>query len=113
MDPQLRHIVCIKFRDGVTPTDREKVEEEFCALMDKIPQVLDLEWGTNISHEPLDKGLTHCFILTFASEKDRDEYLIHPAHEAFVELLQKHSDDLLVLDFWKNSALFREGTPTV
>lgn len=113
MDTQLRHVVCIKFRDGVATRDKDRVEEEFCALVEKIPQVLDLEWGTNISTEQLEKGLTHCFILTFADEAARDTYLVHPVHQEFVGFLKRFVDDVLVLDFWKKSALAPDGTPTV
>lgn len=104
MDKKLRHVVCFKFRDGVAAGDQEKVEKEFCALKGRIPIVVDLEWGTNNSPEHLNKGLTHCFILTFASEKDRDAYLVHPAHLEFVKLIKQFTDDAMVIDFWKTNA---------
>jgi hypothetical protein len=100
MAKQLRHIVCFKFRDGVAAGDREKVVTEFCALQKKIPGIVELEWGTNSSPEKLNKGLTHCFILTFASDKDRDQYLVDPAHLEFVKLIKQYTNDAMVLDFW-------------
>ena len=33
------------------------------------------------------KGFTHCWVLTFASEKDRDGYLVDPAHKDFGKLI--------------------------
>lgn len=104
MDPQLRHVVCFKFREGVTASERETVEHEFASLSKKIPCIADLEWGTNNSPEHLNKGLTHCYILSFVSEQDRDTYLFAPAHLEFVELIKQFSDDVLVLDFWKKSS---------
>jgi hypothetical protein len=101
MAKQLRHVVCFKFRDDVAAADQEKVVKEFCALPQKIPSVVALEWGTNSSPEKLNKGLTHCFILTFASEKDRDGYLVNPAHLEFVKLIKEFTDDAMVLDFWQ------------
>ncbi len=101
MARQLRHVVCFKFRDGVSASDQDKVETEFCALKTKIPCIVDLEWGTNSSHEGLNKGLTHCFILTFASDQDRDAYLVDSAHLEFVEIIKQHSDDVMVIDFWR------------
>ncbi len=100
MAKQLRHVVCFKFKDGVTTSDQKTVEREFCALKGKISDVIDLEWGTNSSPEGLNKGLSHCFILTFASDQDRDAYLVDPAHLEFVELIKQLSDDVFVIDFW-------------
>ncbi|MDB5242587.1 MAG: stress responsive alpha-beta barrel protein, partial [Spirosoma sp.] len=56
-------------------------------------------WGTNHSPENLNKGLTHAFILTFDSEKDRDAYLPHPAHKAFGGVVGAWLADVTVVDF--------------
>ena len=59
------------------------------------------EFGTNNSPEGLSQGFTHCFVATFASEKDRDEYLPHPAHKEFVEKYAKpYVDKACVVDYW-------------
>lgn len=98
--PLLRHVVLLKFKDESSPEDIQKVEEAFIALKDKISLIKDFEWGTNNSPEGLNKGLTHCFFVTFESEKDRDDYLPHPAHKEFVDLLLPHLDDVTVVDYW-------------
>jgi len=69
-------------------------------LKDKIPQVGNLEWGTNVSKEKHDKGFTHCFILTFKNEQDRDAYIVHPDHKAFGKMLGPVLEDVFVIDFW-------------
>jgi len=61
--------------------------------------VESLEWGTNISHEGLDKGFDYCWIVTFKNEADRDAYIVHPAHQAFVALLKPVLDEPFVVDF--------------
>jgi len=66
----------------------------------KIPGITSLNWGTNVSPEQKNKGFTHCFVLTFATEKDRDGYLPHPEHKAFGKVLGPIVGDLLVIDFW-------------
>ena len=97
---ELRHMVALKFKHGTSEADIKKVEGAFLALKTKIPQVAGIEWGTNVSPEHNDKGFTHCFILSFKSEKDRDAYLPHPEHKAFVEILKPVMADVFVLDFW-------------
>ena len=96
----LRHVVLIKFKEGTSREDIARVEEAFGSLEDKIPEIKDYEWGTNNSPEGIDKGFTHCFFVTFESEEDRDVYLPHPDHKAFVEVLSPHMDDVLVIDYW-------------
>lgn len=98
--PVLRHVVMFKFQDKSTPADIQKVEAAFRALPGKISQIRGFEWGTNSSPEKLNQGLTHCFLLSFASEADRDAYLVHPAHKAFGEVLKPYFDKATVLDYW-------------
>lgn len=101
-DKELRHVVLIKFKEDATEQEIEKVEKAFSALQDKIPVIDDYEWGTNNSPEGLNKGFTHCFFVTFESEEDREIYLPHPEHKAFVEVMKPHMEDVLVIDYWAN-----------
>lgn len=96
----LRHVVLFKFKDTSSPADVKKVEQAFAGLQKKISLIRDFEWGTNNSPENLNQGLTHCFLATFSSEKDRDAYLVHPEHQAFVEILKPHLDKVTVVDYW-------------
>ena len=96
----LRHVVLFKFKDTSTPEDVKKVEQAFAALAGKISLIKDFEWGKNSSPENLNQGLTHCFLVTFSSDKDRDTYLVHPDHKAFVEILKPHLDKVTVIDYW-------------
>jgi hypothetical protein len=97
---KLRHVVAFKFKDTATPEKITEVEKAFRALKTKIPVVVSIEAGTNISKENFDKGFTHAFIVTFNSEKDRDTYLVHAEHKNFVELALPSIADVFVIDFW-------------
>ena len=96
---KLFHVVSIKFKDTATKEQIKAVETAFSALKKKIPQISSLKWGTNVSPEKHDKGFTHCFILSFANEKDRDAYLVHPEHKAFGGVLGPVMADVFVVDF--------------
>ena len=96
----LRHVVLFKFKDTATEADVTEIEEAFAALPEKIDAVHDFEYGVNNSPEGLDRGYTHCFLVTFKSEEDRATYLPHPAHLAFVEVLKPHLDAVHVIDYW-------------
>jgi len=101
-DSVLRHVVLFKFKEGTSTADIKKVEDAFTELPSKIPQIISYEWGLNNSPEGLEKGFTHCFFLTFKSEKDRAVYLPHPDHKAFGQILSPYLDDVLVVDYWTN-----------
>lgn len=96
----LRHVVIFKFKDSSSEADIKKVVDAFRELPSKVPAVADFEFGTNNSPEGLNDGFTHCFLITFKTEKDREAYLPHPAHAAFVEVLKPHLDKALVVDYW-------------
>ena len=96
----LRHVVLFGWKEGTDSTEIQKIIEAFKKLPSQISQIKTFEWGTNNSPENLNQGLTHCFFVTFASEKDRDAYLVHPAHKAFVDLLKPAPDKVTVLDYW-------------
>ena len=96
----LYHVVSLKFKPDAKPEQIKAVEQAFVGLKEKIPGVVSLKWGTNVSPEKHDKGFTHCFVLGFASEKDRDAYLPHPEHKALGKVLGPVMADVMVIDFW-------------
>ena len=96
----LRHIVMFKFEDSASKEDVQKIVDAFVALEAKIDVIADFEWGTNVSKEKLDKGLTHAFTLTYKSQEDLDAYIVHPAHKDFVKLLPGTMADVCVFDYW-------------
>jgi hypothetical protein len=96
----LRHVVCFKFKETASAADIKMVEDAFRALKTKVPGVVAYEWGTNVSPENMNQGLTHCFVLTFKTDKDRDAYLVHPEHKAFGKMLGPYLEKAFVIDFW-------------
>lgn len=100
---KIRHVVCFKFKEDATKEQIAKVVKAFEDLKKKkkIAEIENFEWGTNNSPEGLNKGFTHCFLLTFANEKARDAYLPHPDHKAFGKALKPILEDVFVIDFAK------------
>ena len=97
---RLLHVVAFKFKASATKEQIQEVVEAFGALKKKVPAIQSLEWGTNISPEKHDKGFTHGWVLSFKSEKDRDDYLVHPEHKAFGKLVGPVLEDVFVIDYW-------------
>lgn len=100
-EKMLRHVVLFKFKDEASEEAVNQLNEAFNALPEAIPVIKDFEWGINDSPEDFHQGFTHCYLLTFNSEEDRDSvYTPHPQHQAFVASLQPHLEKVFVVDYW-------------
>jgi hypothetical protein len=97
---ELKHIVLFTFKSTSSPEEVKNVAKTFAALYGKVPQVKKMEWGINMSPEHLDQGFTHCFTLTFSSEKDLADYQQNPDHKAFQAVLKPHMDKVFVVDYF-------------
>lgn len=100
---QLQHVVLFKFKPEASPAKVQEIVDAFNALPSKISEIKGYQWGTNNSPEKHDKGLTHAFILTFNNEKDRDTYLVHPAHKDFGKIVGPWLADVTVVDFFNQA----------
>jgi hypothetical protein len=99
-EKQLRHVVLFTFKSTSSSKSVDSVVKAFNNLYGSVPQVKKMEWGLNMSPEHLDQGFTHCFVLTFSSEKDLASYQLHPAHKAFQTILKPHMDKVFVVDYF-------------
>jgi len=104
----LRHVVLFNWKSNTPPDKIREIEAAFCALPAKIPEIAGYEWGTDVSVQGFDGGFSHCFIVSLASESDRDVYLPHPAHADFIALSRPHVEKLIVVDYHPQDAT---GTP--
>ncbi len=98
-DAPYRHVVLFQFKATATPEQVKGIEQDFIALAKKVDTVKSFEWGTNISPENLNDGLTHCFLVTFADKDGLDVYLPHPAHADFVSKLKPLLEKACVVDY--------------
>ena len=81
------HVVAFKYKKAVTDAKQKEIADALVALKTKIPQIISIEHGKNVSKEGFEKGYHEMFVVTFANEKDRDIYLEHPKHKEFAKLL--------------------------
>lgn len=96
----LRHIVMYKFKDDVSQPQVQEVIDAFAGLPKKVSTIIDFEHGANVSKEGKSEGFTHVFVVTFKNEQDLANYLVHPAHDAYVKVVQGRRDKVVVFDYW-------------
>ncbi|OAG11169.1 dabb-domain-containing protein, partial [Paraphaeosphaeria sporulosa] len=102
----IMHIVLFKYRTDVTWSDLEDHFKSFMSLKTRslhpqsgLPLIKSLRAGKNTSWEPFSKGMTHAFILEFASQDDLDYYLTaEPVHVQFSKDAKPLIEDSLVVD---------------
>jgi hypothetical protein len=97
----VRHVVVFKYKTGTTEDQIRQVTVAFRELTKKIPGIVSFERGVNNSPEGKNLGFTHVYLLTFEDAKARDNYLPHPDHKKFGELLGKLGvvEGVFVVDF--------------
>lgn len=113
MTSTITHIVLFKYRPDITWADFEAHFETFQALRTQClhpstnqPYMLSMRMGKNTSWEPYSKGMTHAFILEFASQADLDYYLLQdPVHREFSRKAGPWIEDSLVVDI-RDGVLF-------
>jgi hypothetical protein len=97
----VRHVVVFKYKARTTEDQIQQVTDAFRELKKKVPGVISFERGVNNSPEGKNLGFTHVYLLTFEDAKARDNYLPHPEHKKFGELLGKLGvlESVFVVDF--------------
>jgi len=96
---QLRHLVMFKFKPDATAKQISDIEKHFASLPKKIDTITGFEWGTNLSKNTKNNGLTHCFFVSFKDQSGLDAYIPHPAHQKFVKELLPILEKVVVLDY--------------
>lgn len=99
----LRHLVLYIWKPETPAEKIREIENAFRALPAKIPRVAEFEWGTDVSVQGLSRGYTHCFVISFSSEADRDAYQGHPDHQAYIALSRPHVEQIMTLDYFATS----------
>lgn len=101
----VRHIVLLSFRQGTSEQTIAAIGAAFLGLQHEIPQIHAIEWGEDVSPEGRQGGHTHAFMVTFASERDRDAYLPMPPRQTFIaDVLRPHLEKATVVDYVARSA---------
>ena len=79
----IRHIVALRFREGVTQAEKDALYTDLRALQGHIGGIMDFRSFANVSVEaPVVRGFRDLFWFDFRDEAVRDAYLADAAHQA-------------------------------
>jgi hypothetical protein len=94
----IEHIVLFKVRADALPAAVTAMVEGLAGLKTRVPGIVDLSVGTNISDR--NKGFTHALVVRFTDKAALDAYLPHPAHQEVVQSrVRPIMEDALVVDY--------------
>ncbi|KKK26070.1 hypothetical protein P175DRAFT_0473749 [Aspergillus ochraceoroseus IBT 24754] len=103
----ITHIVLFQFKADASPEAVKDVCTRMLALRENClhptsqkPYILTSSGGVDNSIEGIQNGITHAFVVKFASTEDRDYYVNKdPAHRTFVQSLDGVIEKAQVVDF--------------
>lgn len=75
----IRHVAVFRFREGVTPEQKEEAVRRLNSLVDSVPSVRQYTAGLDLGRNP--KNWEMCLVAEFDDEAGMEEYFSHPAHD--------------------------------
>ncbi|EFE41812.1 hypothetical protein TRV_03494 [Trichophyton verrucosum HKI 0517] len=101
------HVVLFQFKKEVSPEAVRNLSTRMLGLKDKClhpltqkPYILSSSGGVDMSIEGIQNGMTHAFVVNFASKEDRDYYVQKdPMHQDFVKSAGEVLEKAQVVDF--------------
>ena len=99
----IAHVVLFRPRADLAPADRDALFDAMRAAYRGIPQIARFVVGSRVQtgrpYEALARDFPFFALLEFASQKDLETYLTHPAHEELGERFYLTSDAAEAYDF--------------
>ena len=79
------HIFGFRWKEHATDTEKQRAEREIRAFEGRIPGLIDVSVGENLS--PRGQGFTFAGLMRFTDRAACDAYAVHPSHLALLEWL--------------------------
>ncbi|PHT48698.1 putative protein Pop3 [Capsicum baccatum] len=95
----VKHILLAKFKDEIPPDKIDQLIKQYANLVNLIEPMKAFHWGKDVSRENLQQGFTHVFESTFDSTEGVAEYVSHPVHVEFANLMLPQLEKVLVIDY--------------
>lgn len=95
----MKHLLLAKFKDDLSEEQIEEYIKQYANLVDLVPSMKAFRWGKDVSVENLHQGFTHVFESTFESTQGIAEYIVHPDHVTYANILLPQLEKVLVVDF--------------
>lgn len=98
-DGEVKHVVLLKFKEGVSEQQIDEYIKQFANLVNLIPSIKSFKWGKELRVGKMQQDFSHVFELRFESAEDVGDYNDHPAHVEYVNTLLPQLEKVVVVDF--------------
>jgi hypothetical protein len=96
---KVHHLVVVKFKPDTSPATIANLFTALARLQQVIPGIEHYAGGPYASHEGLNQGFTHGFLMTFSGPAARNTYLTHPEHEQLKRDFLPSIENVIAFDF--------------
>ncbi|KAH8496480.1 hypothetical protein H0E87_019296 [Populus deltoides] len=96
----LKHIVFVRFNDGITDEQIEKFIKDYAHVADVVEPVKGFGWGKNYPVQQLNHDYLYGFELSFDSQDAFNEYLQSPALTEFNAKFLPACASRMIMDYY-------------
>jgi len=93
----LKHIVVIKFKEGIDAKQILTLQELLASLPSQIPEIREFTFGMDVLKTP--RSYDCALISLFDDVAALQHYQQHPAHIPVLELVRSLAKSIIVVDF--------------
>jgi hypothetical protein len=93
----LKHVVFMKFKEGITDAEISALLEGLSALPAKIPEIKGFQFGRDIIHS--ERSYDFALVSDFDNLEAMKRYQVHPDHVPVVGMVRSISASILAVDF--------------
>ncbi len=93
----LKHVVFLKFKEGITDTEIAALEKALGGLPAKIPEIKGFQFGRDIVRS--ERSYDFSLVSDFADLEAMKRYQVHPDHVPVIAMVRSISAGILAVDF--------------
>jgi hypothetical protein len=93
----LKHIVFMKFKEGVADADIKEMEKSLGALPAAIQEIKTYEFGRDVVRS--ERSYDFALVSAFEDMEALKRYQVHPEHVAVLGIVRKVCSSILAVDF--------------
>lgn len=93
----IKHVIVIKFKDGITEEDKNRLEEMLGKLPSLIPEIRGFIFGQDVVRS--ERSYDFALVSDFDNLNTLDVYRKHPEHVKVLQHVRAISEQIIAVDF--------------
>ncbi len=93
----LKHVVFLKFKQGVPDSAIAEMEDGLAELPGIIPEIVEFQSGRDVVHS--ERSYDFALVSAFENLEAMRRYQVHPAHQKVLDKIKGLCNSILAVDF--------------